>query len=105
MPDSLHSVIGNIQLSPKGGRDSVGRSTSSSVEDGATEGLNEPKLGVVAGDLVELAHLSASALSLGDSVSGSLENNGEVHAENTSGGVVLNSEINMLVNAKSEVTL
>lgn len=77
---------------------------SSSVEDGAAEVLNEPKLGVILGDTLELAEtvgLSSSGL---DSTTGSLEADGEVHAENTCGGVVLNSEIDMFVDTKSEVT-
>ena len=78
---------------------------SSSVEDGATEVLDEPELGIVLGNALELAHAALLGSSLTDSAARSLEANGEVHAENTSGGVVLNSEINMLVNTKSEVTL
>ena len=79
-------------------------SKSSSVEDGATESLNEPELGIIPGDALELSNSVLSSLSLGDSVTRSLEADGEVHTENTSGSVVLNSEINMLINAKSEVT-
>jgi len=75
-----------------------------SVEDGATEGLDEPKLGVILGDSLELADAALSCSSLVDSITGSLENDGEVHTENTSGGVVLNSEIDMFVDTKSEVT-
>ena len=77
---------------------------SSSVEDGATEVLDEPELGVILGYALELSDTVLSCSSLANSVAGSLEDNSEVHAENTSGGIVLNSEINMLIDTKSEVT-
>ena len=77
---------------------------SSSVEDGATEVLDEPKLGVILGNALELSDTALLCSSLANSGAGSLEDNSEVHAENTSGGIVLNSEIDMFVNTKSEVT-
>ena len=77
---------------------------SSSVEDGATEVLDEPELGIVLGNALELSDTGLGGSPLSDSVARSLEANGEVHTENTSGGVVLNSEINMLIDTKSEVT-
>ena len=43
-------------------------------------------------------------LSLGDSLTSSCEDDVEIHAENTSVGIVLDSEINMLINTESEVT-
>jgi hypothetical protein len=76
----------------------------SSVEDGATEGFDEPKLGVVLGDALELADLVGLCSSLANSITGSSEDDDEVHSENTCRGVVLNSEINMLIDTKSEVT-
>ena len=76
----------------------------SSVEDGTTEVLDEPELGVVLGDTLELADASTASSSVGNSVTGSLEDNCEIHAENTSGGVILNSEINVLIDTESEVT-
>ena len=76
----------------------------SSVEDGASEGLDEPKLGVIGSDTLEFTDAGLSSLSLGDSVARSLEADGEIHTENTCGGVVLNSEIDMFVDTKSEVT-
>ena len=42
-------------------------------------------------------------LSSGDSLSCSTENDVEVHTENTGVGVVLNSEINMLLDTETEV--
>ena len=82
-----------------------GRSMAlSSVEDGTTEVLDEPELGVVLGDTLELADASTASSSVGNSVTGSLEDNCEIHAENTSGGVILNSEINVLIDTESEVT-
>ena len=75
-----------------------------SVEDGSSELLNEPKLGISLGDTLELANTGGSGSSLGDSVSLSLEDNVEVHTENTSGGIVFHSKIDMLIDTKSEVT-
>ena len=77
---------------------------SSSVKDGATEVLDEPELGVILGNALELSDTALLGSPLGNSEAGSLEDNSEVHTENTSGGVVLNSEINMLIDTKSEVT-
>ena len=74
-----------------------------SVEDGATEVLNEPKLGVVGSHTLELSNAGLLSSTLGNSVASSLEDNGEIHTENTGGGVVLNSEIDMFVDTKSEV--
>lgn len=74
-----------------------------SVEDGATELLNEPELSIVHTDALELADAALARPTLGNSVARALEADGEVHTENTSGGVVLNSEINMLVDTEAEV--
>ena len=74
-----------------------------SVEDGATEVLDEPKLGVVLSDTLELSNAGLLSSTLGNSGTSSLEDNGEIHAENTGGGVVLNSEIDMFIDTKSEV--
>merc|ERR1712238_485564 len=76
----------------------------SSVEDGTSEGLDEPKLGVIGSDTLEFTDTGLSSLSLGDSVARSLDADGEIHTENTCGGIVLNSEIDMFVDTKSEVT-
>ena len=43
-------------------------------------------------------------LSLGDSLASSSEDDVEVHTENTGVGVILNSEIDMLVDTESEVS-
>ena len=78
--------------------------TDRSVEDGAAKVHDEPELGIVTRDTLELAEAVASGSSVSNSVTGSLEHDGEIHAENTSGGVILNSEINMLIDTESEVT-
>ena len=77
--------------------------TGCSVKNAATAVLNEPELGVILGDLLELADTVGLCSSLANSVSGSLQDDVEVHTENTGGGIVLNSEIDMLVNTESEV--
>ena len=50
-----------------------------------------------------LSEFTTGVLSVGDSLSSSGEDHVEVHTENTGVGIVLNSEIDMLVNTKSEV--
>lgn len=74
-----------------------------SVEDGAGHGLNEPELGVVLGYALELADGRPAGPAVCDSVAFAAEDDVEVHAENTSLSVVLNSEVDVLVNAKAEV--
>lgn len=73
-------------------------------QDGASHGLNEPELGVILDDALELADSGFAMLAVVDTFSLAGENDVEVHSENTSLRVVLNSEIDMLVNAKPEVT-
>ena len=51
-----------------------------------------------------LTELATCVLSLGASLSGSTEDYVEVHTENTGVGIVLDSEINMLINTESEVS-
>ena len=75
-----------------------------SVEDGAAHVLDEPKLGIVGGDALELADAGGTGSALSNSGTTSLEADDEVHSENTSGGIVLNSEIDMFVDTESEVT-
>ena len=55
-----------------------------SVEDGSSELLNKPKFGVVFTYALELADTSSARFALGNSVSGALQHDVEVHAENTS---------------------
>ena len=65
--------------------------------------LDEPELGLVLGDALEFAESVGSCSSLGDSLACSGEDDVEIHTEDTSGGIVLNSEIDVLINTKSEV--
>jgi len=51
-----------------------------------------------------LSEFALSVLSSGDSLAGSSEDNVEIHTENTSVGVILDTKINMLINTESEVT-
>ena len=50
------------------------------------------------------SEFSLGVLSSSNSLSGSTENNVEIHTENTSVGIILDSEIDMLINTESEVT-
>jgi len=61
-------------------------------------------LGIVGGDSLMLSEFALSVLSSGDSLAGSSEDNVEIHTENTSVGIILDSEIDMLINTESEVT-
>ena len=61
-------------------------------------------LGLISGDSLVLAELALGVLSSGDSLAGSSEDDVEVHSENTSVGIVLDSQIDMLINTESEVT-
>ena len=72
-------------------------------EDGATEFLNEPLLGLFLADLLEVSEGAGSRSSSGDSIAGSGKDNVEVHTVDTSGWVVLNTEIDVLINTETEV--
>lgn len=71
--------------------------------DGATHGLDEPELGVILGDTLELADGRPAVLAVGDTGAVTAQHDVEVHTENTSLGVVLNSEVDVFVNAKAEI--
>ena len=79
-------------------------SSACSSEDGTGHLLGEPLLGLISGNSLVLSELGVGVLSSGDSLTGSGEDHVEVHAENTSVGIVLNSEIDMLIDTKTEVT-
>ena len=74
-----------------------------SVENVTSVLLNEPLLGVFSGDSLELAEFVGSCSSSGNSLAASSEADVEVHTENTSVGIVLNSEIDVFINTESEV--
>lgn len=73
-------------------------------QNGSSHLLGEPLLGLLCGDSLELSEFASSVLSLANSLSGSSKDDVEVHAENTSALIVLDSEIDVLLNTKSEVT-
>ena len=75
-----------------------------SVEDVSTVLLDEPFLSIVGSDSLVLAEDTGALTSSGDSLSSSGEDDVEVHTEDTSVGVVLDSKINMFINTESEVT-
>ena len=74
-----------------------------SVEDGTSESLDEPLFGVFLCDTLELAESTSSGAALADSLAGAGQHDVEVHAENTSGRVVPDSEIDMLIDTEAEV--
>lgn len=73
------------------------------VEDDAVEPLLEPRLSFLLADLVADADGTTLDLALGDTSAGSSELNVEVHTVDTSAGVVLDTEINVLLDAKAKV--
>ena len=75
-----------------------------SSEDGSGHLLGEPLLGIISADSLVLTESSLGVLSFGNSLTSSFENDVEVHTENTSVGIVLDSEIDVLFNTKTEVT-
>ena len=74
-----------------------------SVNDGTGALLGEPLLGLIGGDSLELSEFTLGVLSSGDSLTSSCEDDEEVHTENTSVGIVLNSEIDMFIDTETEV--
>jgi hypothetical protein len=75
-----------------------------SVKDSASHILNEPELCIIFTYALKLSY-GVSARSAGrNTFSFTAEDYVEVHTENTGGSIVLNSEIDMLINTKSEVT-
>ena len=77
---------------------------NSCSQDGSGHLLGEPLLGLLLGNSLELSEFTSGVLSLANSLSGSSKDDVEVHAENTSALIVLDSEINVLLNTKSEVS-
>jgi len=75
-----------------------------SGEDVSTVLLDEPVTGIISSDSLEFTEDVSLGTSTGNSLSSSGENDEEVHTENTSVGIILNSEINMFINTESEVT-
>ena len=72
-------------------------------DDGSSAFFCEPLFGFIGGDSLEFSEFSLGVLSSGYSLSGSSEDDVEVHTEDTGVGVVLDSEINVLVNTETEV--
>ena len=73
-------------------------------ENSASESLNEPLLGFFLIDSLESSENTSSGLSSLDSLSSSSKDYVEVHAVDTSRGIILYTEINMLFNTESKVT-
>merc|ERR1712029_911103 len=66
--------------------------------------FGEPLLCLVSGDSLEFSEFACGVLSLGDSLSGSSENDVEVHTEDTSGDIILDTKIDVLINTEAEVS-
>ncbi len=72
------------------------------LHDDTLELLLEPSDGVVLCDSVLHSDLSGAVLSPRNAVTRADKNNVEVHAEYTSGGIIFQAEIDVLVNSKAE---
>jgi hypothetical protein len=72
-------------------------------EDSATELLDEPLLGLFLGDSLEVTESAGSGSAAGDSLASAGEDNVEVHAVNTSGGIILDTKIDVLIDTEAEV--
>ena len=72
-------------------------------ENGATELLDEPLLGLFLGDSLEVAEGAGSCSSSGDSLASAGEDNVEVHTVDAGGGVILDAEIDVLIDTEAEV--
>lgn len=71
--------------------------------DGTSAFLGEPLLGIIGSNSLEFTEFSSGVLSFGDSLSSSGENDVEIHTENTSVGIVLDSKIDVLFDTETEV--
>ena len=74
-----------------------------SVEDGATTLLDEPHLGLLLGDTLELADSGLVGASSGDTLAATAEDHVEVHTEDTGAGVILDAEVDVFVDTEAEV--
>ena len=74
-----------------------------SVEDGATTLLDEPHLGLLLGDTLELADSGLVSTSSGDTLAATAEDHVEVHTEDTGAGVILDAEVDVFVDTEAEV--
>ena len=74
-----------------------------SSDDSTSALLGEPLLGFILADSLEFTENTSGMLSLVDSLASSGEDDVEIHTENTSVGIILDSQINMLFNTETEV--
>jgi hypothetical protein len=70
----------------------------------AVETLLEPRDGLVGLDLVGEADAATLGLAAGDTETGAAHDDEEVHTENTDSGVVLDTEVDVLVDTETEVS-
>ena len=75
---------------------------SRSVEDGATL-FNEPHLGFLFWDSLELANTASLCSSTANTSASAAKDYVKVHTENTSWGIVFDAEIDVFVDTKAEV--
>ena len=74
-----------------------------SVEDAAAHLFSEPLLGFIGRDLLEFADTAGAATAFGNTLADLAEDNVEIHTENTCVGIVLDAQVNVLINTKTEV--
>ena len=76
---------------------------SVSVEDGATTLLDEPHLGLLLRNTLELADSGLVGTSSGDTLAATAEDDVEVHTEDTGAGIVLDAEVDVFVDTEAKV--
>ena len=74
-----------------------------SVKNGAAHLLDEPKLCFFLADALELANTAVSCTAGTNTLAGAAEDDVEVHAENTSAGIVLDAEVDVFIDTETEV--
>ena len=74
------------------------------VKDNSLEFGLEPLHGILLGHLVLHSNSGLTRTALGHTISWTIENDIEIHSINTSGWIILNTEINVLVDTESKVS-
>ena len=74
------------------------------VQDDSIVRLLEPLHGLLAGHLVRIANVAALSLALAHTATRTSQLHVEIHTEDTGVGIVLDTQINVLLNTKTEVS-
>ena len=78
--------------------------TSSELHDNAIELLFKPFAGILSSDALTCADAALLLFAVLDTESWTTQNNKEIHTENTSGWVILHSQINVFTDSEAEAS-